>query len=300
MYKDKDPRAAIFAAAAMPPKTGLIAEEQIAEFHQLPPQENSEGRKEWLQRGRNFVLAYGEAKAGAVFAREGQTDEYVVLLPDAPAVITANGETQTVAANSIVFVPAGASQVVLPKGGSLVRLFTTAAQDLLARCPNAGAYAENRHHIPPFAPWPAPPSGFKIRAYSLDVPPQEGRFGRIFRCTTFMVNFLDVQNGPRDPKKLSPHHHDDFEQCSLALTGSFTHRLRWPWTVDRNDWRDDKHLRMGSPSSLVIPPPVVHTTEACGAQANILVDIFCPPRLDFSQQEGWVLNAEDYPIRTAS
>ncbi len=296
MYKDKDPRAAIFATSTKPPQTGLIAEEQIAEFHKLPPQEDREGRKLWLQRGCNFVLAYAETDPGAHFARENQPDEYVVLLTDTPAVIEANGETKTVAAPAIVFVPPGDSCVSMPEGGVVTRLFTTASEDLVALCPNAGAYAAGRSHIPPFAAWPAPADGFKIRAYSLDVAPQEGRFGRIFRCTTFMVNFLDVQNGPRDPKKLSPHHHDDFEQCSLALKGSFTHHLRWPWTVDRNDWREDKHLEMGSPSSLVIPPPVIHTTEASSAGANELVDIFCPPRMDFSLQEGWVLNAADYPV----
>lgn len=118
MYKDKDPHAVIFAAGSKPPQTGLIAEEQIAEFHKLPPQEKTEGRKPRLECGCNFVLAYGEAEAGAVFARHQQPDEYVVLLPDAPTMIEANGETPSVAANFIVFVPPGISNVTLPAGGT--------------------------------------------------------------------------------------------------------------------------------------------------------------------------------------
>jgi hypothetical protein len=298
MFKDKDPRADLFAAASKPAATGLIAEEQLALFYATQPQETGTSSKTWYLRGCNFVLAYSTAEPAASFQRKGQTDEYVLYLADEShgAVIEWNGEKVEVPGRSIVFVPPGDSRITLPSGGRPVRLFTVASKDLVAACPNANAYDTPRSHIPPFEAWPEPAGGWKVRHYSLNVADDPGRFGRIFRCTTFMVNALPTQIGPRDPSKMSPHHHDDFEQCSLALTGSFTHHLRWPWTTDMNDWREDKAVDTGSPSALVIPPPVIHTTRASSEGANDLVDIFCPPRMDFSLKPGWVLNADDYPL----
>lgn len=299
MFHSSDPRSTLAAeTVARPDVPGQFAGADYVKFYATAPGENLDKAKTWYGRGQNFIIAYSEAEAGAVLARTGQPDEYVVLLPDAGggAEITWENEKTVVTGSSISFVPAGTSAVTLLGPAKVVRMMTTRSADLERLCSNASSYALPHPNIPEFAPWPQAASGPKIRSYSLDVAPEEGRFGRIYRCSTFMVNFLDPKNGPRDITKMSPHHHDDFEQCSLALAGTFIHHLRWPWTTDMRQWRPDEHEECGSPSIAVIPPPAIHTSQATDPKLNLLVDIFCPPRLDFSSKPGWVLNAADYPM----
>jgi hypothetical protein len=299
MYDTSDPRSALNAPAKSSAKPATeFAAAEYAKFYETAPQEDDSNGKTWYARGQNFIIAYTEAKPGATFARKGQIDEYVVLLHDAPttAEIAAGAEKKSIGGYTVNFVPPGDSSVALPKGGRLVRMFTTRSADLAAKCSNAKAYAKPHPNIPPFQAWPEPKGGYKIRSYSLDYPAEEGRFGRIFRCTTFMVNYIDPRPGPRDITKLSPHYHDDFEQCSLALEGAFIHDIRWPWIPDMRQWREDDHELCATPSIAVIPPPSIHTTRAVDPGNNQLVDIFCPPRADFSLKKGWVLNADDYPM----
>src|ERR1041384_4140087 len=104
---------------------------------------------------------------------------------------------------------------------------------------------------------------------------------------------MDRSAGPRHPSKLSPHSHVDFEQCSLVLHREYVHHIRFPWTPNLAAWLDDDHTRIGSPSVAVIPPASIHTSQATGAEWNQLIDIFSPPRIDFSKEPGWVLNADD-------
>jgi hypothetical protein len=184
--------------------------------------------------------------------------------------------------------PRGANTITMPRGGEIVRLFTNRSKDPAAKSSNAESYGKAHPNIPPFD------AARRLSCTRLQ-PKKEGRFGRIWRCTTFMVNYLDPQHGPRGVTKLSPHFHDDFEQCSLAAQGTFMHHLRWPWTANMNTWREDEHVFCASPSVCVIPPPVILTTRAMDVGMNQLIDIFSPPRVDFSQQPGWVLNADEYP-----
>lgn len=302
MYDKSDPRSALASArpSAVPPPSAYSGAE-LGLFYQDAPQEDDANGRNWWARGQNFVLAYTDAKPGAVFERKGQKDEYVVIIPDrdTPLTATAGVQTETVDGYSLVIMPPGDGAIALPKGGRIVRLFSSQSPDLNAKCANAESYAAPHPNVAPLAAWPAPKGGFKIRTYTLDVPDEPGRFGRIWRCTTVMVNYLAPQIGPRDVTKLSPHHHDDFEQCSLALDGSFIHHLRWPWTVDMRMWREDEHPHVRSPSITVIPPPAIHTTRGMEPGLNQLVDIFAPPRLDFSLKPGWVLNADDYPMPPA-
>lgn len=298
MYASNDPRAALNTAKSggVGSADGGFGASSYALFGETRPQIDDENGRTWLARGQNFVVAFTEAKPGACFERIGQVDEYVLLIEalEPRAIVTANGETVDVPGAHIAMIPPGDSVVELPAGGVFVRLFTSRSADLTVLASNAGAYADPAPFIPPLQPWPEPPGGFRIRRYSLNVPAEHGRFGRIWRCTTFMVNVFEPA-GPRDPEKLSPHHHDDFEQCSLAMGGAYVHHLRWPWTGNSRHWRDDEHVLCPAPSVAVIPPRSIHTSASVEADGNLLVDIFCPPRADFSEMPGWVLNAVDYP-----
>ncbi|MGY4501710.1 hypothetical protein ACVWYH_005667 [Bradyrhizobium sp. GM24.11] len=302
MFHANDPRAGLARATehALP---DAFFGASFGRFYADSPQEADQLSRSWYVRGQNFVVAYTKAESGAVLARQGQADEYVVLLPDEKTAveITAregdrpNAVTR-VEGPSIVMVPPGPSTIRVVVGGQIIRLLTHQAHDLVERCSNASSYSVPHGNVAPLVPWPDPKGGWRVRAYRLDVPNVAGRFGRIWRCTTFMVNWFYPQPGPRDVTKMSPHHHDDFEQCSLALEGDFVHHLRWPWTVNMNAWREDQHASCASPSVVIIPPPSIHTTQATGKQSNILVDIFSPPRIDFSLKPGWVLNADDYEM----
>lgn len=297
MYGRNDLRASLAPQSTAPAPTGF-KQASYARFYEEPPQETSDLARTWFARGQTMIVAYSEVQAGAVFERAGQPDEYAVVLPDEGVEVEiAIAEGSEVArGKSVAFVPPGDSKVTVLKGGRMLRLFTVNSADLAAQCVNAAAYAEPDPNVAPFEAWPDPVGGRKVRVYPGDVAPEQGRFGRLYRGSTIMVNFGDGRVGPRAADNLSPHHHDDFEQYSIALDGDYIHHMRWPWISDSTQWLPDDHKHIGAPSVAVIPPPSTHTSQGTAEGLNRLLDAFCPPRHDFSVKPGWVLNADDYPM----
>ena len=273
-----------------------LRDHSFGEFAQANNQiEEADGSPTWLLRGANFVVATTRVRNGTVLTRPDHPDEYMVIAPPEMALhITAGVVAFEVKADSLTIVPPGDSAVTARGEGYVYRIFSGQAQDLATQSANAAVYADGAPEVEPLEPWPDPVGGFGLRTYPLAELPPSQAFGRIFRSTNLMVNLFEPVSEPRPQDTLSPHHHDDFEQGSLCIAGEFEHYLRAPWGKDRAAWKPDVTVHCGSPSLTVIPARTIHTTAWFGP--GMMVDIFAPPRVDFSEKPGWVRNAADYPM----
>lgn len=271
-----------------------------ARHHSEEPQVRSEdGSRTWITRGQNFVIAVTDAKPGAVLSRNDNPDEYMLVLPPGTtAVVETPEETISIEGDSLTILPPGRSTVILGHASLVVTIFSSRAADLADLAGNATVYKTGQSQSQPLTDWPPPNGGFKVRTYDLSKYAAAGGQliqPRIFRSTNLMINaFLPfVENRPTN--EMRPHWHDDFEQASVALSGEWVHHIRTPWGTDLADWRPDEHGEVGSPSVTIIPETLIHASRNTGETPAWLIDVFSPPRVDFSQA-GIVLNAEDYPM----
>jgi hypothetical protein len=297
-YDPTDSRAQMAPAAAT---IGVPRPAQYRELRNTAPDESHPvGSVTWLTRGQSLVVAYTDARTGECLTTDATcTGEHVVLVLDgAHVTIEHDAETVHVDEPSLVIVPPGPSAITVEQPGTVVRLFAVPfASELADRSANSAEFDQSDPNVAPFVAWPDPPDGFRLRVYPFSAHPfEEGRFGRIFRCSTLMVNVLPEDGAPRDPTKLSPHHHDDFEQISLQAHGDYVHHMRAPWTPDSSTWQDDEHHHCVAPAVVVIPPILIHTSQAVEHMHHWLIDVFAPPRFDFSNRPGWVINADEYPM----
>ena len=280
------------SATATDPSWGL--------YYASKPQLSASGQKTWITRSANVVVVVSQVVSGTELKRKNNPDEYMLLLPPGVrASVHHGGQSVDAGPETLTIVPPGDSVITVLDDGLVTRVFTVRATDLASQAGNAAVYADGAPSVAPLQDWPTPPDGFKIRNYKLSEYSDPTIFGRLFRSTNLMINVFERKTDRRDPRKMSPHAHTDFEQISLTLEGRFMHHLRTPWGADSTAWRDDKHLEVASPSALVIPVNLVHTTRDIGEGVAWLIDIFGPPRMDFSMQPGVVRNAAEYPMPTS-
>jgi hypothetical protein len=297
-YVATDPRAQLSTAGAQP--AGVPRAATYRELGTTAPDEQlAHGGSTWWTRSQALLIGYSSTRAGDELTVDDVDGEYAVLVLDgAEAAIEHATGSASVTEPAVAIVPRGASTVRVTAPGTIIRVLAAAtAPSLAERASNAGDYETPDGNVAGFAAWPEPPDGHRVRVYPLSEHPLEsGKLGRIFRCSTVMVNVLPEDDQPRDPTQLSPHHHDDFEQVSLQVHGDYVHHMRVPWTPDSSTWRDDEHQRCAAPAVVVIPPPLVHTSQSVEEMHHWLIDVFAPPRRDFSERPGWVRNADEYPM----
>jgi mannose-6-phosphate isomerase-like protein (cupin superfamily) len=267
-------------------------------YYTEPPQLSADsGEQTWITRAANLVVVVSRVSAGTRLERIDNPDEYMLLLPPGMRARVSTPDAALEAGpDSLTIVPPGASAVEVLDAGTVTRVFSVRARDMADLAANREVYAQGAPSVAPLEDWPMPPEGYRLRHYRLNEYIDPKVFGRIFRSRNLMINVLAPVREKRDPRKFSPHSHADFEQISLALEGRFVHHLRSAWGPDSTQWQDDEHLEVHSPSTLVIPAGLIHTTAWTGEGVNWLVDVFSPPRMDFSLQPGVVRNADEYPM----
>jgi hypothetical protein len=282
--------------------TGTAARKATkSEFHKMAPQIADSKVKTWITRGGNFAVVVSEVEPGAVLERVSDPEEHMVIVPpDGPTLsISAGTETIEAKADSLTIVPPGASTITGRSKGLFAQIYSKASKDIMALASNAATYADGALELAPPDLWPAPRDGYKLRHYALG---QYAKAGgdriqpRLFRSTNLMVNLFVPFKTRRDTTELSPHWHDDFEQASLTLNGRWVHHLRYNWGPNLATWIPDDHGEMATPSIIIIPATVVHTSRDVGEGESSLYDIFSPPRLDFARKKGFVLNEDEYPL----
>lgn len=252
--------------------------------------------RRWLMQGQNFIVEWLEADADGEIVSVESKYETLVLMPDAGGTIHQEQKPGlTAPAGSICIVPSGRYSVTLQRGGRYCIIASSRSDIDPNKVLNAAAYTDPDPRISPVGvPYRRQTGHGAIQVMQLDdiAAPADNPRLKMFQTETLSINWV-AYDGPRTRTLLSPHSHANHEQGSLAIQGHYKHHLRVNWGKDANLWQDDEHCDAPSPSLLVIPVHLVHTSEGVGDEKHVLVDIFSPPRADFIAK-GWVYNAGDY------
>ena len=272
----------------------MVHERSIVEFDREKP-ESRESTDHWFARGQNFVVEWVDGRSDGATFDVVTAEEAFLLLPQVGAMIGDAEGTVAATVRSVCILPPGEFKVTLDKAGLCACLYSDPAKFALPGIVNAGVYTPPNPDVAPVSPKFRRVDGSEtVKVIEIDKISTPGRNSamKVLQCATMSINWV-YREGARDRTSLSPHVHDDFEQGSLAIFGSFIHHLRAEWGKNAELWRDDEHTQVPAKSLLVVPPKLIHTTEGVGDGAHLLIDVFAPARVDFIEK-GFVANAADY------
>lgn len=248
-----------------------------------------------FMRSQNFILEWIEAGAAGCRTTLESTREVLVIPFDSP--VQVQGQDVQVPARAAGVLPAGRHVLASAQAGTLLVLACDRPDVDVSQCVNAADYVEPDASVRPVGTaYRRVVNPGQVAVYPLDgfAAPADNPRLKMLQTDGLSINWVEY-DGPRDRTQLSPHSHADLEQGSLAIAGHFVHHLRTPWGKSADHWREDEHLAAPSPSLVVIPTGLVHTTEGVGDEHHLLIDLFAPPRADFIAK-GWVHNAADYAL----
>lgn len=271
----------------------MFRQESIGRYYEEKPQLTGEGIRTWITRGANFAVVCSIGEAGASLSGRSADEHFVYALEGGIKVI-AGDEQETLDVEELAIVPPGEWSIHFDRPGHVYQLIT-ADEVLTNQASNAALYADGASEVAQVTPSLEPVGGYRLRRYSTLEAYARGGLVHAFRTRKLMMVPYNRFLEPRDETTLTPHAHADFEQGSIGLEGEWVHHLRVPWTSNRQEWRPDIHMKVASPSVLIIPAGVIHTSQGVAGEGMRLVDVFSPPRMDFSER-GWVDNAADYPL----
>jgi mannose-6-phosphate isomerase-like protein (cupin superfamily) len=271
----------------------MFREPSIGTYYEQPPRQQGIGWRRWITRAANFAIVYTEGATGAVVCDHFDDEHFAFAIAGGVAVAAGTG-TATLGTEDLAILPPGDCELRFTQAATLVQVVTS-GESLAAAAANAATYAGGASEVAPALPWPEPVDGYRLRTYSTREGYARGGMVHAYRTRRLMIVPYERFLVPRDETQLSPHSHADFEQASVALEGQWLHHLRVPWSANRQHWKPDRTIDIGSPSVTIIPAGVIHTSQGIAGDGMRLVDVFSPPRLDFSQK-GWVDNAAEYPM----
>ena len=299
MFHDSDPRSTLTVERGTTPRPDpagygtpqLILPRRIPASVSTPA-----GSKAWFVRTASFLVAYYEMMAGDTLELLPASADRLVIAPhDDEQLHVQSMDSAPAAAVSgatILIVP-GRATITAATNATVVEAAAWADLEAIPTAVNDAAYTDPMPRLTEPAVRRVRDLQTGIRSYPLAAySPSPDRFGRMIVSSNVMANLLETEDGPRDVSRLSPHTHDDFEQCSITTRGRYLHHWRTPWTPALPDWQADQHVEYDSPGIAVIPPGVVHTANSLSKGPNQMLDLFAPPRADFIGK-GWVLNAAD-------